>query len=68
MIGKIARVIADKGFGFIHSNGTDYFFHKSECSLDFHKIYGGEEVTFEVDNGNPKGPRAKNIQIIFGGR
>lgn len=64
MTGKIARIVSDKGFGFIHSNGTDYFFHKSECELDFHRIYGGEEVSFEPNINSSKGPRANNVKLI----
>lgn len=31
--GKIARVVSDKGFGFLDGkDGTEYFFHFSTCS------------------------------------
>jgi cold shock CspA family protein len=63
MTGKIARVISDKGFGFIYCNGKDYFFHRSACS-EFDQLQGGEEVSFEEDLSNRKGPRAEYVTLL----
>lgn len=61
--GSVARVIADRGFGFINGDdGKQYFFHRDGLapSLDFERLAGGERVTFQIE-ANPKGPRA--IQV-----
>ncbi len=62
--GTIKKVIADRGFGFIVAeDGKDYFFHRDglDRSLDFDRLVGGENVTFEVE-ASPKGPRAVKVQ------
>ena len=52
----------DKGFGFIHADGTDYFFHASDLiDLDFDEQLKERRVTFNVTT-TPKGLRARNIQ------
>ncbi len=59
--GKIKK-LTDRGFGFIAaSDGTEVFFHRSECkSVEFDSLREGQEVTFEPETG-PKGPRACNV-------
>lgn len=62
--GTIKRVISERGFGFIVApDGTEYFFHKDglAASVDFDRLTGGEQVSFEVQAG-PKGPRAVQVQ------
>ncbi len=62
--GTIKRVISDRGFGFIASpDGKEYFFHKDglSSSLDFDRLVGGENVSFDVETG-PKGQRAIRVQ------
>lgn len=61
--GKIARLM-DKGFGFISREGEekDLFFHATELvDTDFNSLNEGDEVTFEVENGE-KGPNAVKVQ------
>lgn len=63
MKGKVVRIYADKGFGFIKgADGRDYFFHKSsvETPLVFDDIEPNEDVIFEESEG-PKGPRAEQV-------
>jgi len=63
MYGTIARVYADKGFGFIKGeDGKDYFFHHSaiERPLKFEELAGGDEVEFE-DTRSSKGLRAEQV-------
>ena len=64
MTGKIKRLRADKGFGFIKDDdGKEYFFHQSA-------IYGegidmlreGDSVEYTLGNDGPKGPRAENVR------
>ena len=62
--GTIKKVISDRGFGFITADdGKDYFFHRGalDSSLDFDRLVGGEQVTFEIE-ASPKGPRANQVR------
>ncbi len=60
--GKIKK-LTDRGFGFIAaSDGTEVFFHRSECqSVEFDSLNEGQEVTFDRESGD-KGPRARNVR------
>lgn len=64
MTGKVQRIIADKGFGFIAAaDGKEYFFHSSAVAgTTFDSLYAGQAVTFDVGQG-PKGPRAENVKV-----
>lgn len=62
--GTIKKLVSDRGFGFITGDdGKDYFFHRDglEPSLDFDRLIGGEQVTFEIES-SPRGPRATKVQ------
>lgn len=61
--GTIARLITDRGFGFIAREGEekDLFFHSSELKdVEFNELNEGDKVTFEVSEGQ-KGPNATNV-------
>jgi CspA family cold shock protein len=61
MDGTVARLLRDKGFGFIKDlNGKEYFFHRSEAR-EFDTLKEGEAVTFEEETSS-KGPRAANVR------
>jgi len=62
--GQVARVIRDKGFGFIRTdNGEELFFHRSECKDMFDRMNEGDNVEFErVDSS--KGPRANSVRVL----
>ena len=65
MTGKISRVIAEKGFGFIAGeDGKEYFMHRSAIrdGSVFEQLRDGQPVTFEVGSGE-KGPRAENVRL-----
>jgi CspA family cold shock protein len=63
MNGKIARLVKDKGFGFIKAGGSDYFFHRSSVKgVAFEDLKEGAEVTFEEAEG-AKGPRAEDVYL-----
>jgi len=70
--GKIKKIIADRGFGFIEAeDGRDFFFHRSSLQgLDFEKLRPGDEVEFEFDEfrgpTTPKAPVATNVKAITG--
>lgn len=64
MTGKVKRVYADKGWGFIKGDdGVEYFFHRSGCkNTKLEQLKEGQDVTFEDAEG-PKGPRAEDIYV-----
>lgn len=65
-IGRVKWFNAEKGFGFIETEGSaDVFAHYSAInSAGFRKLNEGDEVEFEIEPGqNGKGPQAKNIVV-----
>ena len=61
--GKIAR-LTDRGFGFITYEGAekDLFFHSSELvDVEYNDLREGDEVTFEVTEGQ-KGSAASQVK------
>ncbi len=65
--GTVAKLVHDRGFGFIRGNdGKDVFFHRSGLvGLNFDELEQGQVVDFEVEKG-PKGLRAANIRAASG--
>jgi CspA family cold shock protein len=62
--GRIKKVVADRGYGFITGDdGTDYFFHRDSLSgtFVFDRLAGGERVEFDTQSG-PRGPRAVRVR------
>jgi CspA family cold shock protein len=52
-----------KGFGFIESNGKDYFVHFSAIQSDgFKTLAEGAAVTFKASQGQ-KGPQAEEVEL-----
>lgn len=65
--GHISRIVTERGFGFLKSGDTDYFFHHSaleNCTVQ--QLKPGDAVTFLPSNG-PKGPRAEEIILRANG-
>jgi CspA family cold shock protein len=62
MKGEIARLITDRGFGFIKAtDGKEYFFHRSDLiNCEYESLRERDKVQFEEDK-TPKGLRARNI-------
>jgi CspA family cold shock protein len=65
-VGKIKKLVQDKGFGFIQTeNGQDVFFHHSTVAdHGFDTLSEGQQVEYTVDDAaNPKGkgPRAASV-------
>lgn len=61
--GRIARLVLDRGFGFISRDGQDkdLFFHSKELSgVVFEDLKEGDVVKFDVSE-SPKGPNATNV-------
>jgi CspA family cold shock protein len=60
--GTIARILHDKGFGFIrNTRGQEYFFHRSGVQGNFDTLRQGDEVSFEEDDSS-KGLRATSVR------
>lgn len=64
-VGTIARLLTDKGFGFIRDqNGVEHFFHRSSVrGAIFELLREGQRVEFEPEDTG-KGPRAGNVTVI----
>jgi CspA family cold shock protein len=65
-LGKIKKLVADKGFGFIQTDsGTDIFFHHSTVAdQGFDSLSEGQQVEYTVEQGQSskgKGPRAGSV-------
>ena len=65
--GTIAKLLRDRGFGFIRgSDGRDLFFHRTGLvDVKFDDLEQGTVVEFDVEQG-PKGLRAGNIRVAAG--
>ena len=63
--GTIARLVMDKGFGFVRDeNGTEHFFHRSSVrGAVFEILREGHRVEFTPEE-SAKGPRATDIHLI----
>jgi len=63
--GKVKWFNEKKGFGFIEQDGgKDLFVHYTAIQGDaFKTLSEGQRVSFEVED-TPKGPKAKNVQVI----
>jgi CspA family cold shock protein len=63
--GTIARLLIDKGFGFIRDeSGVEHFFHRSAVrGAVFELLREGQRVEF-VPEESAKGPRAGDIRLI----
>jgi cold shock CspA family protein len=66
MIGKIERIVEEKGLGFIAGDdGQDYVFHRSALppGEPFDQLLRGVSVTFDTVH-DPKGLRAEAVRIV----
>lgn len=64
--GKVKWFDETKGFGFIEQadGGKDVFVHfRAIQSEGFRSLAEGQEVEFEVEQGN-KGPQAANVVVL----
>jgi len=65
MNGTIAKIVSDRGFGFIKpetESEKDLFFHARSVEGDtvFDDLKEGDAITYELEDG-PKGPAAVNV-------
>ena len=65
--GTIARLLIDKGFGFIRDeSGIEHFFHRSSVrGAVFELLRDGQRVEFNIEESQ-KGPRAGDVRLVEG--
>jgi CspA family cold shock protein len=65
--GTIARLLIDKGFGFIRDeSGLEHFFHRSSVrGAVFELLREGQRVEFMIEESQ-KGPRAGDVRLVEG--
>ena len=65
--GTIARLLIDKGFGFIRDEGgIEHFFHRSSVhGAVFELLREGQRVEFAAEESS-KGPRAGDVRLLEG--
>jgi CspA family cold shock protein len=63
--GQVKWFNEKKGYGFIQQeDGKDLFVHYTAIQGDgFKSLKEGQKVRFEIEEA-PKGPKAKNVQIM----
>jgi CspA family cold shock protein len=63
--GTIARLLIDKGFGFIRDeSGIEHFFHRSAVRTGVSELMReGQRVEFVIEESQ-KGPRAGEVRLI----
>ena len=62
--GKIRRLVADRGFGFIETDGNDDLFSTlsgTDEGVSFEELAEGDVLEYEVGE-TPKGKRAENVR------
>lgn len=68
MTGKVKKLVMEKGFGFIQSNGKqDIFFHHTSVSdQQFDELIEGQIVEYTIDDAGSaqKGPRAASVRLL----
>jgi CspA family cold shock protein len=65
MYGTVKWFDAQKGYGFISSNGQDYFVHwkNIESNQDYKSLGDNQEVEF-VPETSDRGPVAREVRVI----
>jgi cold shock protein len=62
--GKIKKIVAEKGFGFIEGERGDLFFHHSELQgTSIEQLREGQAVQYEIGQGK-KGPCAVSVRVM----
>ncbi len=67
--GTVARLIRDRGFGFVRtSDGREIFFHSSALPAGvFDALREGQEVQFETEaDPRGRGERARDVKLVDG--
>lgn len=62
-IGKVKFYAGDKGYGFIKSEGEEFFFHISEVAQEGYIPKAEDRVKFTVTTGK-RGPKATFVRQV----
>lgn len=65
--GSVIRLIRDRGFGFVSTQGgKEIFFHHSTLAPGvFDSLREGQELEFEIENdARGRGERAANVRLL----
>ncbi|MBI4563860.1 MAG: HPF/RaiA family ribosome-associated protein [Planctomycetes bacterium] len=61
---RVARIFAERGFGFIESDGREIYFHRnSVLPPGFDRLEVGTRVRFTEEQGD-QGPQASTVSIL----
>ncbi len=61
--GRIKKLVADRGFGFVEGDRGELFFHHSEVRDGvFEDLQEGQTVEYEIGEGR-KGPCATSVRV-----
>ncbi len=64
MLGKVVRWFGTRGFGFIASDGKEYFAHYSSIKGEgYRNLHEQDKVLFDVEESD-RGPQAVNIVLV----
>jgi CspA family cold shock protein len=62
--GKIKKLVADRGFGFLEGERGELFFHHSELQgTSIEELQEGQTLEYEIGEGK-KGPCATNVRVV----
>ncbi len=62
-IGKIRKLVTERGYGFIDDDGDGLFFHHTAIQdVAFEELREGQAVEYEVGQGR-KGPCATSVRV-----
>lgn len=68
MHGVVIRLLSDRQFGFINSDGKEYFFHRDDCGTHWNSIvenFGTKPVYVEFNEvPSNKGKRAGQVVLL----
>lgn len=67
LIGIIASIVEDKGYGFIEVEGRDkhVFFHAKDCTgIRFEQLRKGDTVTMTQIVQKERGDSARNVSLV----
>jgi cold shock CspA family protein len=68
MTGVVRKIVSEKQFGFVTADhtGADLFFHRTNCSTAFDRLYVGAKVSFSAEDNGAKGKRASGVALLAG--